>query len=209
MVVEGIWRHHGHYLHAPQPVQEILNPHPAGGRRTARSTCPKTSQIELRCRTSISFGLSKSTEFEQGPFVSCLSHNTSSLQHATPPHHTATSTTQQPHHTTVGGLGVGRVMWHHDGHTTFTPQPRPPQRIKTSPPHHQQGEAQLQGPPVVKLHRSNCAAEPLVTSFGLSKSTEFEQGPFVSCLSHSSLSLHLTTPPLQPHNNHTTTTVRG
>ena len=71
----------------------------------------------------ISFGLSKSTEFEQGPFVSCLSHNTSSLQHATPPHHTATSTTQQPHHHGTwfrGRKGDVAPRWPHYLHTTTT-----------------------------------------------------------------------------------------
>ena len=58
--------------------------------------------------------------------------------------------------------------------------------------------------------RTACCRTSVVILLGLSKSTEFEQAPFVSLSRNtSSPTRHTTSPPLEPHTNHTTTTVRG
>ena len=127
--------------------------------------------------------LSKSTEFEQGPFVS-LSRNTSSpTRHTTSPPPTTTPPPRYVVWRCAGWCGkvvVGRVMWHH--HTTFhttttsATAPRPVQYPHSTT----RREAQLQGP----CHRTSQIELCCKTSGDFSLNTPH----------------HLATP-LQPHNN--------
>ena len=72
--------------------------------------------------------------------------------------------------------------------------------------------AELQGPPVTKLHNSNCVLQNFCGDFAwaVQKHGIRTRSPFVSLSRNtSSPTRHTTSPPLQPHTNHTTTTVRG
>ena len=72
--------------------------------------------------------------------------------------------------------------------------------------------AELQGPPVTKLHNSNCVLQNFCGDFAwaVQKHGIRTRSPFVSLSRNtSSPTRHTTSPPLEPHTNHTTTTVRG
>ena len=72
--------------------------------------------------------------------------------------------------------------------------------------------AELQGPPVTNLHNSNCVLQNFCGDFAwaVQKHGIRTRSPFVSLSRNtSSPTRHTTSPPLEPHTNHTTTTVRG
>ena len=136
---------------------------------TARYTCHKTSQIELCCRTSgrvVILGGVVQKARNSNKVPSSLSFTQpffSPTRHCTSPQRRFNHTTVVCWSSCEGCGGRKGDIAPHPSHTTTT----------SATTHHNQpwnphpttswggGGAQLQGPPVTKLHNSNCVAELL------------------------------------------------
>ena len=147
VVVRGVMWLLATFPPQPRPPQRTTTspgnhehtPPPAGRSTLARSTCHKTSQIKLCCRTSGDFfGLSKSTE-EEGSlrFLSFTQPFFSPTRHTTSPHHHLPHSNRGVLESLWCGQVAGRKGDVTPPHYLPTPQPGPPQRTTTSPGNHQ------------------------------------------------------------------------